>query len=51
MLNNTLLGLKKDNTLKNNLAYYDSNVANKAFYDFQMELHLSEAIDKGLIGI
>lgn len=51
MLNNTLLGLKKDNTLKNNLAYYDSNVANKAFYDFQMELHLSEAIDKGLIRV
>ena len=51
MLNNTLIGLKEDNSLKNNIAYYDSNVANKAFYDFQMELHLSEAIDKGLIRI
>ena len=51
MLNNTLLGLKSENEMKNTLAYYDSKVADKVFYDFQMELHISEAIDKGLIKV
>ncbi len=51
MLTNTLIGLKASDELKNNLAYYDSELANKAFYDFQMELHISEAIDKGLIRV
>lgn len=51
MLSNTLLGLKESNEDKNNVAYYNSEIANKAFYDFQMELHLSEAIDKGLIRV
>lgn len=45
----TLSGLKENNLKSNTLIYYNSDLYDKAYYDFELELHISEAIDSGLI--
>ena len=50
MLSNSLGALKEEAAF-NDVAYYDSHLADARFYDFQMELHISEAIDKGLLSV
>lgn len=45
----TLSGLKENNLKSNTLVYYNSDLYDKAYYDFELELHISEAIDSGLI--
>lgn len=50
MLTNSLGALKEESDF-NDVAYHNSKLADARFYDFQMELHISEAIDKGLLNV
>lgn len=50
MLSNSLGALKEESGF-NDVAYHNSKLADARFYDFQMELHISEAIDKGLLEV
>lgn len=45
----TLDELQSNVENENIVLYYDSKAASSSFYDFQMELHISEAIDNQLI--
>lgn len=48
-LSNTLEAAKEITSFENNVLYFDSDESKSRYYDFQMELHISEAIDNGSI--
>lgn len=50
-LSNTLVSMKDLNDTSNQTMYHNSEESKEKFYEFQLELHISEAIDNGKLSV